>query len=44
MTYVGGAVYEGTWKHGRCHGRGVLYGADGSILRANWKRGELSTS
>jgi hypothetical protein len=44
MFYVGGAMYEGAWRHGRCHGRGVLRGADGSIVRGVWKRGTLGAS
>ena len=41
MTYKDGSVYEGEWKNGMRHGKGVFRGSDGSVQDGIWQEGRF---
>ena len=36
-----GHYYEGGWRHGKKHGKGVDYYANGDRYESNWQEGVL---
>ncbi|MGP1676187.1 MAG: hypothetical protein ACTS6J_03410 [Burkholderiales bacterium] len=43
-TWAIGQKYVGEFRNGLQHGRGTVFGADGSILQAGiWKKGVFAT-
>ena len=41
MTYPNGNKYEGEWKDGMMHGKGVLTDLDGNKYEGEWEKGEM---
>ena len=37
MTYANGSVYEGEWKNGKKHGKGVKINEDGTKYDGDYK-------
>ena len=42
FTYANGEKYDGEWKDGKKHGRGVLTCANGEKYDGEWKDGKRS--
>ncbi|MFO7743594.1 MAG: hypothetical protein R6X31_14925 [Anaerolineae bacterium] len=39
MITVDGEEYDGEWKNGKPHGKGIMKHADGQIRRGTWHNG-----
>ena len=39
--FADGSVYEGEWKEGKYHGRGVMRSADGAVYEGEFQGGKM---